>query len=99
MRSDVAAEGIFIYSEIKTGNLIPKQKNLVRRFQKLKKKSMDYASSFSELRLESNYDYPRNDIGVASLFYDLHRGFIRYVMEPDGYQAVEKFSLPFKTDI
>ena len=42
---------------------------------------MDYASSFSELRIESNYDYPRNDIGVASLFYDLHRGFIRYVME------------------
>ena len=24
----------------------------------MKKKSIDYASSFSELRIESNYDYP-----------------------------------------
>ena len=47
----------------------------------MRKKSMDYGSSFGDLRIECNPDYPRNDIGVAQLFYDLHSGFIRYVYE------------------
>ena len=42
---------------------------------------MDYISLFKEKRVNVNPDYPQNDIGIASLFYDLHSGFIRYVME------------------
>jgi len=42
---------------------------------------MDYISLFKEKSIEDNVDYPRNDIGVTRLFYDLHSGVIRYVIE------------------
>ena len=41
----------------------------------------DYATSFREMRINDNTDYPHNDIGIASLFYGLHNDFIRFVME------------------
>ena len=42
---------------------------------------MDYTAKFKEMQVKSNPAYPHNDIGIASLFYDLHKGFIRYVVE------------------
>jgi len=42
---------------------------------------MDYMVSFKEKSIEDNADYPRNDIGITRLFYDLHNGVIRYVIE------------------
>jgi putative DNA primase/helicase len=42
---------------------------------------MEYCIKFKELQIEDNGDYPRNDIGVARLFYDLHSTHIRYVLE------------------
>jgi len=42
---------------------------------------LDYISLFKERRVNANPEYPHNDIGIASLFYDLHSGYIRYVME------------------
>ena len=42
---------------------------------------MDYFPLFKEWHIEANEDYPRNDIGVAKLFFDLHRTVICYVME------------------
>ncbi len=42
---------------------------------------MDYTSKLKELQTQSNPTYPRNDIGIARLFYDLHKDTIRYVVE------------------
>jgi putative DNA primase/helicase len=42
---------------------------------------MDYITLFTEKQIGSNPQYPRNDIGTAQLFYDLHSHFIRYVRE------------------
>jgi len=33
------------------------------------------------MKIQANHIYPQNDIGIASLFYDFHSGFIRYVIE------------------
>lgn len=42
---------------------------------------LDYTTIFHEMQVNINPDYPHNDIGIASLFYNLHSGFIRYVLE------------------
>ena len=42
---------------------------------------LDYLAICQEMRVRINPAYPHNDIGIASLFYDLHSGFIRYVIE------------------
>jgi len=42
---------------------------------------LEYISLFKELCVNENPTYPHNDIGIANLFYALHNGFIRYVME------------------
>ena len=42
---------------------------------------MDYTTLFNEKHIEDNDQYPRNDIGIARLFYDLHSTAICYVME------------------
>jgi len=42
---------------------------------------MDYLSLFKERKFGENPVYPRNDIGITRLFYDLHSGVIRYVHE------------------
>jgi len=43
---------------------------------------IDYLSLFAERQIEQGEEpYPLNDIGTAYLFYDLHKGFIRYVVE------------------
>ena len=42
---------------------------------------MDYITLFKEKNIQISADYPRNDIGIAKLFYDLHSGVIRYVIE------------------
>ena len=42
---------------------------------------MDYKTLFREKGFGKNPDYPRNDIGIARLFFDLHSGSIRYVVE------------------
>ena len=42
---------------------------------------LEYTAKFKEMHVHSNPAYPHNDIGTANLFYDLHSGFIRYVME------------------
>jgi putative DNA primase/helicase len=45
---------------------------------------MDFFTLFKERQIETNASespYQQNDIGTARLFYDLHKGFIRYVIE------------------
>jgi len=42
-------------------------------------------SKFHELQIEQNPDYPRNDIGVAKLFFDLHRSAACYVVESKAW--------------
>jgi len=42
---------------------------------------MDYTTLFRERHIEASDRYPRNDIGIARLFYDLHSATIRYVLE------------------
>ena len=45
---------------------------------------MDYFALFGENQIghiTNASQYQNNDIGTAQLFYDLHKGFIRYVME------------------
>ena len=42
---------------------------------------MDYLTVFNEKNIEGSADYPRDDIGVARLFYDLHSSVVRYVVE------------------
>ena len=42
---------------------------------------IDYTAKFREMHIRSDANYPRNDIGIASMFHDLHSGFIRYVIE------------------
>jgi len=37
---------------------------------------MDYFALFKKKHIEASEDYPRNDIGVAKLFYDLHSAAI-----------------------
>ncbi|GHU87281.1 hypothetical protein FACS1894202_01310 [Clostridia bacterium] len=42
---------------------------------------MNITENLIALLAEKSEAYPRNDIGTARLFYDLHRGIIRYVVE------------------
>jgi len=42
---------------------------------------LDYVQLFQEIQIDENPAYPQNDIGIASLFYDLHKYYVRYVME------------------
>ena len=46
---------------------------------------IDYFSKFKELQIETNPVYPRNDIGIARLFFELHSEFTRYVIEPKSW--------------
>src|SRR5689334_5776613 len=41
----------------------------------------DYIQKFKELRIENNTLYPRNDIGITRLFFNLHSDKIRFVRE------------------
>lgn len=42
---------------------------------------LDYTAIFHEMQIDTNLNYPHNDIGIANLFYDLHSHFVRYVIE------------------
>ena len=42
---------------------------------------MEYIAIFKDLNINDNPIYPHNDIGIANLFYTLHKRFIRYVLE------------------
>ena len=42
---------------------------------------MDYMAIFKEKNIQENEQYPRNDIGVAKLFHDIHSGAVCYVVE------------------
>jgi len=46
---------------------------------------MDYITIFREMHIEANAKYPRHDIGVAQLFYDLHYHHICYVVESKAW--------------
>ena len=46
---------------------------------------MDYITLFRERHIEANEHYPRHDIGVARLFYDLHSQYICYVRESKAW--------------
>jgi len=46
---------------------------------------MDYITIFRDLHIEANEIYPRHDIGIARLFYDLHSQYICYVKEPKSW--------------
>ena len=46
---------------------------------------MDYINLFREKQIESNPDYPCNDIGISKLFHDLHSNIICYVVEPKSW--------------
>ena len=48
---------------------------------------MDYMTLFKEKKFGESPMYPRNDIGIARLFYDLHSGSIRYVVESKKWYA------------
>ena len=50
--------------------------------------NMDYIHKFTELRIENNTLYPRNDIGIARLFYNLHSDNIRFVREAKTWYKV-----------
>jgi putative DNA primase/helicase len=51
---------------------------------------MDYITLFKEKKFGESPLYPRNDIGIAKLFYDLHSGVIRYVLESKKWYAYDK---------
>jgi hypothetical protein len=44
---------------------------------------MNYIDRMLELSAGDNPRYPRNDIGTAQLFFDLHSDFLRFVKESD----------------
>ena len=48
---------------------------------------MDYMTLFKEKGFDKNPVYPRNDIGIARLFFDLHSGAVRYVVESKKWYA------------
>jgi len=47
--------------------------------------TIDYITLFKERHIEANEHYPRHDIGVARLFYDLHHDSICYVVESKAW--------------
>ncbi|MCL1882226.1 MAG: phage/plasmid primase, P4 family [Defluviitaleaceae bacterium] len=46
---------------------------------------MDYITLFREKHIQNNELYPRHDIGVARLFFDLHSQYICYVKESKSW--------------
>jgi len=48
---------------------------------------MNYITLFKERHIEDSAEYPRNDIGIAKLFFDLHCSEICYVMESKSWYA------------
>jgi len=48
---------------------------------------MEYMTLFKEKKFGECPLYPRNDIGIARLFFDLHSGVIRYVVESKKWYA------------
>ena len=46
---------------------------------------MDYITLFTEKQVQDNTAYPRHDVGVSQLFYDLHQHFICYVIESKAW--------------
>jgi putative DNA primase/helicase len=46
---------------------------------------VDYLTVFKEKDIDSNSLYSHDDIGVARLFYDIHRDFVRYVVEAKAW--------------
>jgi len=46
---------------------------------------MEYITLFKEMNIEANELYPRHDIGVARLFYELHQNNICYVVESKAW--------------
>jgi putative DNA primase/helicase len=51
----------------------------------LKIRELDYIALFTERHIESSVTYPRNDIGVARLFHELHNHLICYVVESKAW--------------
>lgn len=66
---------------------------------------MNYVENIKAMGFGENPLYPRNDIGVARLFFDLHSSFIRYVMEPktwfyyDGRKWLKKSGMFRATEL
>jgi len=50
---------------------------------------MDYISKIIESGFGENALYARNDIGIARLFFDLHKSSIRYVAEAKSWYAYD----------
>jgi len=50
---------------------------------------IDYMNKIKAAGFGENTLYPRNDIGIARLFYDLHSGVIRYVVEAKTWFAYD----------
>jgi putative DNA primase/helicase len=46
---------------------------------------MDYIALFKERNIQDSEEYPRNDIGIAKLFFDLHSSEICYVVEAKSW--------------
>ncbi len=50
---------------------------------------MDYINKIKEAGFGENPIYPQNDIGIAQLFYDLHKGTALYVSEAKSWYAYD----------
>ena len=50
---------------------------------------MDYINKITESGFGENPLYPQNDIGIAQLFFDLHRGTVLYVAEAKSWYAFD----------
>jgi putative DNA primase/helicase len=50
---------------------------------------MDYINKILESGFGENPLYPQNDIGIAQLFYDLHKGAVLYVSEAKSWYAYD----------
>ena len=50
---------------------------------------MDYINKITEAGFGENPLYPQNDIGIARLFFDLHKGAVLYVSEAKSWYAYD----------
>jgi putative DNA primase/helicase len=50
---------------------------------------MDYIEKIKAAGFSENPQYPQNDIGIARLFYELHSGAVRYVVEAKTWFAYD----------
>jgi putative DNA primase/helicase len=50
---------------------------------------MDYINKILESGFGENPLYPQNDIGIAQLFYDIHKGIVLYVSEAKSWYAYD----------